>query len=102
MSRGASRHERHVVHCRRFVREIQEAYAKNIITGFARMEGRTVGIVANQPLMLAGVLDSDASRKAARFVRFCDCFDIPIVTFVDVPSAAMAAGFFVAVLRKAS
>jgi propionyl-CoA carboxylase beta chain len=65
--------------------EIQEAYAKNIITGFARMEGRTVGIVANQPLMMAGVLDSDASRKAARFVRFCDCFDIPIVTFVDVP-----------------
>ncbi|MBR2536361.1 MAG: acyl-CoA carboxylase subunit beta [Hyphomicrobium sp.] len=65
--------------------EIQEAYAKNIITGFARMEGRTVGIVANQPLMLAGVLDSDASRKGARFVRFCDCFDIPIVTFVDVP-----------------
>ena len=65
--------------------EIQEAFAKNIITGFARFEGRTVGIVANQPLALAGVLDSDASRKAARFVRFCDCFDIPIVTFVDVP-----------------
>ena len=49
------------------------------------MEGRTVGIVANQPMVLAGVLDSDASRKAARFVRFCDCFDIPILTFVDVP-----------------
>ncbi|MBN9281913.1 MAG: methylmalonyl-CoA carboxyltransferase, partial [Hyphomicrobium denitrificans] len=65
--------------------EIQEAFAKNIVTGFARMEGRTVGIVANQPMVLAGVLDSDASRKAARFVRFCDCFDIPIVTFVDVP-----------------
>jgi propionyl-CoA carboxylase beta chain len=65
--------------------EIQEAYAKNIVTGFARMEGHTVGIVANQPLVLAGVLDSDASRKAARFVRFCDCFEIPIVTFVDVP-----------------
>ncbi len=65
--------------------EIQEAFAKNIITGFARMEGRTVGIVANQPLVLAGVLDSDASRKSARFVRFCDCFDIPIITFVDVP-----------------
>src|SRR5687768_10148493 len=65
--------------------EIQEAYARNIVTGFARMEGRTVGIVANQPLVLAGVLDSDASRKAARFVRFCDCFDIPILTFVDVP-----------------
>ncbi|PKQ09295.1 MAG: methylmalonyl-CoA carboxyltransferase [Alphaproteobacteria bacterium HGW-Alphaproteobacteria-12] len=65
--------------------EIQESFAKNIITGFARIEGRTVGIVANQPMVLAGVLDSDASRKAARFVRFCDCFSIPIVTFVDVP-----------------
>ena len=65
--------------------EIQEAFAKNIITGFARMEGRTVGVVANQPMVLAGVLDSDASRKGARFVRFCDCFNIPIVTFVDVP-----------------
>ena len=65
--------------------EIQEAFARNIVTGFARMEGRTVGIVANQPMMLAGVLDSDASRKAARFVRFCDCFEIPILTFVDVP-----------------
>jgi propionyl-CoA carboxylase beta chain len=65
--------------------EIQEAFAKNIVIGFARMEGRTVGIVANQPMVLAGVLDSDASRKAARFVRFCDCFDIPIITFVDVP-----------------
>ncbi|NBQ39478.1 MAG: acyl-CoA carboxylase subunit beta [Alphaproteobacteria bacterium] len=66
--------------------EIQESYAKNIITGFGRIEGRTVGIVANQPMVLAGVLDSDASRKAARFVRFCDAFEIPIVTFVDVPS----------------
>ncbi|GGK50477.1 acyl-CoA carboxylase subunit beta [Salinarimonas ramus] len=65
--------------------EIQESYAKNIITGFARIEGRTVGIVANQPMVLAGVLDSDASRKAARFVRFCDAFSIPLVTFVDVP-----------------
>jgi len=65
--------------------EIQETFARNIVTGFARMEGRTVGIVANQPMVLAGVLDSDASRKAARFVRFCDCFSIPIVTFVDVP-----------------
>jgi propionyl-CoA carboxylase beta chain len=65
--------------------EIQDLFAKNIVTGFARMEGRTVGIVANQPLVLAGVLDSDASRKAARFVRFCDCFEIPIITFVDVP-----------------
>ena len=65
--------------------EIQEAFAKNIITGFGRMEGSTVGFVANQPMVLAGVLDSDASRKAARFVRFCDCFNIPIVTLVDVP-----------------
>jgi propionyl-CoA carboxylase beta chain len=65
--------------------EIQEAFARNIITGFGRMEGHTVGFVANQPMVLAGVLDSDASRKAARFVRFCDCFNIPIITFVDVP-----------------
>ncbi|GGG26942.1 acyl-CoA carboxylase subunit beta [Chelatococcus composti] len=65
--------------------EIQEAYAKNIITGFIRLEGRTVGVVANQPMVLAGVLDADASRKAARFVRFCDAFEIPILTFVDVP-----------------
>src|SRR5271170_2299325 len=65
--------------------EVQEAHAKNIVTGFARIDGSTVGVVANQPLALAGVLDSDASRKAARFVRFCDCFNIPIVTFVDVP-----------------
>ena len=65
--------------------EIQEAFAPNIVVGFARMEGRTIGVVANQPMFLAGVLDSDASRKAARFVRFCDCFNIPLVTFVDVP-----------------
>ena len=65
--------------------EIQENYAKNIITGFARMDGYPVGIVANQPLVLAGCLDIDSSRKAARFVRFCDCFNIPIITFVDVP-----------------
>ncbi|TVR09097.1 MAG: acyl-CoA carboxylase subunit beta [Salinarimonadaceae bacterium] len=65
--------------------EIQESYAKNIITGLARVEGRTIGVVANQPMVLAGVLDSDASRKAARFVRFCDAFSIPILTFVDVP-----------------
>jgi propionyl-CoA carboxylase beta chain len=65
--------------------EIQETFARNIVTGFARIEGRTVGVVANQPMVLAGVLDSDASRKGARFVRFCDCFNIPIVTFVDVP-----------------
>ena len=65
--------------------EIQASFAKNIVCGFGRVEGRTVGFVANQPIVLAGVLDSDASRKAARFVRFCDCFSIPIVTFVDVP-----------------
>ena len=65
--------------------EIQPSFAKNIVTGFGRVEGRTVGFVANQPMVLAGVLDSDASRKAARFVRFCDCFNIPLVTFVDVP-----------------
>ncbi len=65
--------------------ELQPDYARNIITGFARLEGSTVGIVANQPMVLAGCLDIDSSRKAARFVRFCDCFSIPIVTFVDVP-----------------
>jgi propionyl-CoA carboxylase beta chain len=65
--------------------EIAPAFARNIIVGFARMEGATIGIVANQPLVLAGCLDIDSSRKAARFVRFCDCFEIPIVTFVDVP-----------------
>jgi propionyl-CoA carboxylase beta chain len=65
--------------------EIQEAHARNIVTGFGRVEGRPVGVVANQPMVLAGVLDSDASRKAARFVRFCDCFSIPLITFVDVP-----------------
>ncbi|MEX2450995.1 MAG: carboxyl transferase domain-containing protein, partial [Rhodospirillales bacterium] len=65
--------------------EIKPQYARNIITGFARMEGATVGIVANQPRILAGCLDIDSSLKAARFVRFCDCFNIPILTFVDVP-----------------
>ena len=65
--------------------ELQPAYAANIITGFARMDGRPVGIVANQPMVLAGCIDIDSARKAARFVRFCDCFNIPIVTFVDVP-----------------
>ena len=65
--------------------ELQPSYARNIIIGFGRMNGRTVGIVANQPLVLAGCLDIDSSLKAARFVRFCDCFNIPIVTFVDVP-----------------
>ena len=65
--------------------ELQPRYAKNIIIGFARMEGSTVGMVANQPMVLAGCLDINASIKAARFVRFCDAFNIPIITFVDVP-----------------
>jgi propionyl-CoA carboxylase beta chain len=65
--------------------EVQEGYAQNIIVGYARMDGRTVGIVAQQPAVLAGVLDIEASTKAARFVRFCDAFNIPLVTLVDVP-----------------
>lgn len=65
--------------------EIKPDFAKNIIVGFGRMNGHTVGFVANQPMVLAGCLDIDASRKAARFIRFCDAFDIPLVTFVDVP-----------------
>lgn len=65
--------------------EIHKDYAKNIIIGFARFNGQSVGIVANQPQVMAGVLDSNASRKAARFVRFCDAFNIPLVTLVDVP-----------------
>jgi acetyl-CoA carboxylase carboxyltransferase component len=65
--------------------EIHEHYAQNIVVGFARLGGHTVGIVANQPAVLAGVLDIDASVKGGRFVRFCDCFNIPIVTFEDVP-----------------
>ncbi|MFL6375101.1 MAG: acyl-CoA carboxylase subunit beta [Pyrinomonadaceae bacterium] len=65
--------------------EVQEHFAPNIVTGFARLGGQSVGIVANQPAFLAGVLDIDASIKAARFVRFCDCFNIPLITFEDVP-----------------
>jgi propionyl-CoA carboxylase beta chain len=65
--------------------ELKPDFARNILIGFARMEGRTIGVVANQPMVLAGCLDIDSSRKAARFVRFCDCFEIPILTFVDVP-----------------
>ncbi len=65
--------------------ELQHDFAKNIIVGFGRIAGATVGVVANQPSVLAGCLDINASRKAARFVRFCDCFNIPILTFVDVP-----------------
>ena len=65
--------------------EVMTQFAQNVVIGFARMAGQPVGIVANQPAYLAGVLDIDASDKAARFIRFCDCFDIPIITFVDVP-----------------
>jgi propionyl-CoA carboxylase beta chain len=65
--------------------EVQEDFAKNIVVGFARIEGRSIGIVANQPAAMAGVLDIDASRKGARFVRFCDCFNIPLLVFEDVP-----------------
>src|SRR5499427_5081017 len=75
---------RHVVDDGYFF-DVHEHYAKNIVVGFARLNGRSVGIVANQPAFLAGVLDIDASTKGGRFVRFCDCFNIPIVTFVDVP-----------------
>src|SRR5687767_12630461 len=65
--------------------EVHEGWAQNIICAFARLDGRTVGVVAQQPMVLAGVLDIDASIKAARFVRFCDAFNIPLVTLVDVP-----------------
>ena len=65
--------------------ETKPTHAQNIITGFARMDGHPIGIVANQPMVLAGCLDIASSRKAARFVRFCDCFHIPILTLVDVP-----------------
>jgi propionyl-CoA carboxylase beta chain len=73
-----------VVDNKRFF-EVQEHFARNIVVGFARLNGRPVGIVGNNPAVLAGCLDIDASVKAARFVRFCDCFNIPLVTFVDVP-----------------
>jgi acetyl-CoA carboxylase carboxyltransferase component len=65
--------------------EIHEHFAQNIVVGFARLGGYSVGIVANQPMVLAGVLDIAASEKAARFVRFCDCFNIPLIVFEDVP-----------------
>lgn len=65
--------------------EVMPHFAKNVVVGFARLGGQSVGIVANQPAFLAGVLDIDASDKAARFIRFCDCFNIPLVTFEDVP-----------------
>ena len=65
--------------------EVHANYARNMIVGFARMDGRSVGIVANQPAHLAGALDIDSSLKGARFVRFCDAFNIPLITFEDVP-----------------
>ena len=65
--------------------EVMPHFAKNVVVGFGRLGGRSVGIVANQPAWLAGVLDIDASDKAARFIRFCDCFNIPLITFEDVP-----------------
>jgi len=65
--------------------EIHEHYAMNIVVGFARLGGHSVGIVANQPAVLAGVLDINSSEKAARFIRFCDAFNLPVITFVDVP-----------------
>lgn len=65
--------------------EVHEQYAENIVVGFARLGGKSIGIVANQPMVLAGVLDNHASKKGARFIRFCDCFNIPLLVFVDVP-----------------
>jgi propionyl-CoA carboxylase beta chain len=65
--------------------EVHKDFAENIVVGFARLGGRSIGIVANQPAVLAGVLDINSSRKGARFVRFCDCFNIPLLTLVDVP-----------------
>jgi propionyl-CoA carboxylase beta chain len=75
----------HEVVDERYFFEVHQHYAPNIVVGFARLDGRPVGIVANQPAFLAGVLDIDASVKGARFVRFCDCFNIPLITFEDVP-----------------
>ena len=66
--------------------EVQAEFARNVVVGFARMEGNTVGIVANQPMVMGGSLDYHASDKAARFIRFCDCFNIPLITLVDVPA----------------
>ena len=70
--------------------EVQAGYATNIVVGFGRVDGRPVGIVANQPTQFAGCLDINASEKAARFVRTCDCFNIPIVMLVDVPASCPA------------
>src|SRR5690606_5255878 len=65
--------------------EVHQEFAENIVVGFARLGGRSIGIVGNQPMSMAGVLDADASVKAARFVRFCDCFNVPLLVLVDVP-----------------
>jgi propionyl-CoA carboxylase beta chain len=65
--------------------EVQEDYAKNMVVGYIRLNGKSIGVVANQPCVLAGTLDINASVKAARFVRFCDAFNIPLLTFLDVP-----------------
>jgi acetyl-CoA carboxylase alpha subunit len=70
--------------------EVQPLFAPNMVIGFGRVEGRSVGIVANQPMQFAGTLDIDASEKAARFVRTCDAFNVPILTFVDVPASCPA------------
>ena len=75
---------RKVVDNREFL-EVHKYWAKNIIIGFARLDGNSIGVIANSPQVLAGVLDIDACDKAARFIRFCDCFNIPLVAFVDVP-----------------
>ncbi|HET7753334.1 MAG TPA: carboxyl transferase domain-containing protein, partial [Anaeromyxobacteraceae bacterium] len=72
--------------------EVAARFAPNVVVGFARVDGRPIGVVANQPAVLAGALDSDASVKAARFVRFCDAFGIPLLTFVDVPGFVAATG----------
>ena len=72
--------------------EIQESWAANMVIGFGTMNGRTVGFVANQPLVLAGVLDVDSSDKAGRFIRYCDAFNIPIITFVDLPGLPSRSG----------
>ena len=72
--------------------EVHENYAQNIVVGFARIDGSSVGFVCNQPMQLAGVLDTEGSRKAARFVRFCDCFNIPLITLVDIPGYLPGSG----------
>ena len=81
--------------------EVKASFAPNLIVGFARYNGMSVGIVANQPAHLSGVLDIDSSVKGARFVRFCDCFNIPVVTFVDVPGFLPGTAQVTVITRKA-